>query len=129
MAEIDFATIFSVHLLSINRIFRLFVVRSLFSQCKALPFDGSSGISDASQIETDTPTVIVTSNVTGLVDLNDEDVYIVTVEDADGFSPRNGVEQATGGTNVYNLNNFDQLPAILRNIKENICRGKHETDS
>ena len=118
-----------MHLFSINRIFRLFAARSLFSQCKALPFDGSSGISDASQIETDTPTVIVTSNVTGLVDLNDEDVYIVTVEDADGFSPRNGVEQATGGTNVYNLNNFDQLPAILRNIKENICRGKHETDS
>ena len=52
-------------------------MRNLLSQCKALPFDGSSGISDASQIETDTPTVIVTSNVTGLVDLNDEDVYIV----------------------------------------------------
>ena len=88
-----------------------------------MPFDGSSGISDASQIDTDTPTVIVTSNVTGLAGLDDEDVYIVTVEDAEGFSPRNGAEQARGSTNLYNLNNFDQLPAILRNIKENICRG------
>ena len=89
-----------------------------------MPFDGSSGISDASQIETDTPTVIVTSNITGLTDLEDEDVYIVTVEDAEGFSPRNGAELSPGGANVYNLNNFDQLPAILRNIKDNICRGK-----
>ena len=88
-----------------------------------MPFDGSSDISDASQIETDTPTVIVTSNVTGLANLDDEDVYIVTVEDADGLSQRNGAEKATGSTNVYNLNNFDQLPAILRNIKDNICRG------
>ena len=88
-----------------------------------MPFDGSSGISDASQIETDTPTVIVTSNITGLTNLNDEDIYIVTVEDSEGFRPRNAAGQATGGANVYNLNNFDQLPAILRNIKDNICRG------
>lgn len=101
---------------------------SFFNQSKALPFDGSSGISDASQIETDTPTVIVTSNVTGLAGLDDEDVYIVTVEDAEGFSPRNGAEQASGSANLYNLNNFDQLPAILRNIKENICRGSPTRD-
>ena len=121
-------TKFSVNRLLYKSYFRWLNISSLFNQWKALPFDGSSGISDASQIETDTPTVIVTSNVTGLADLNDEDVYIVTVEDAEGFSPRNGVELASGSTNLYNLNNFDQLPAILRNIKENICRGNRTRD-
>ena len=121
-------TKFSVNRLLNKSYFRYLNISSLFNQCKALPFDGSSGISDASQIETDTPTVIVTSNVTGLAGLDDEDVYIVTVEDAEGFSPRNGAEQASGSTNLYNLNNFDQLPAILRNIKENICRGNPTSD-
>ena len=121
-------TKFSVNRLLNKSYFRSLNISSLFNQCKALPFDGSSGISDASQIETDTPTVIVTSNVTGLAGLDDEDVYIVTVEDAEGFSPRNGAEQASGSTNLYNLNNFDQLPAILRNIKENICRGNPTSD-
>ena len=80
-------------------------------------------------LETDSPTVIITSNVTGLqaAGLDDDDVYIVTVEDTDkiNLTGRNSVgDQNKMSGNIYNLNHFDQLPAILRNIKDNICRGK-----